>query len=80
MPKLRSSGRQMGTISGDPIINENGVTVKKKPKCVEVDALSFLPINLSPGGFEINITPDISQIYQAKFQDDNPELRARKEK
>ncbi|GFY66113.1 elongation factor 2 [Trichonephila inaurata madagascariensis] len=41
-------------------INENGITIRNKPKCTEeLPTLSVLPINLSPDDIEINIAPDI---------------------
>ncbi|GFU51281.1 hypothetical protein TNCV_3523481 [Trichonephila clavipes] len=41
--------------------------LKNKPKFTEEAATLFvLPINLSPDDFEINIAPDISQMYQSK--------------
>ncbi|GFR10793.1 CCHC-type domain-containing protein [Trichonephila clavata] len=50
-------------MQGETIINENGVTIKNKPKCTEeVATLSVLPINLSPDDFENHIAADISQI------------------
>ncbi|GFU55472.1 hypothetical protein TNCV_2812881 [Trichonephila clavipes] len=53
---------------GETINNENGVTIKNKLKCTEeVVTLSVLPINLSHN-FEINITPNVSQIYQSKVK------------
>ncbi|GFT90611.1 elongation factor 2 [Trichonephila clavipes] len=45
----------------------NGITIRNKPKCTkEVANLSVLPINLSPDDIEINIGPDIPQIYGLK--------------
>ncbi|GFQ90585.1 retrovirus-related Pol polyprotein from transposon 297 [Trichonephila clavata] len=50
----------------ETIINENGVTIKNKPKFIEeISNLSVLPINLSPDDFENNIAPDIPQICQS---------------
>ncbi|GFT20774.1 retrovirus-related Pol polyprotein from transposon 297 [Trichonephila clavipes] len=54
-------------MQGETIINENGITIKNKPKCTkEVANLSVLPIKLSPDDIEINIAPDIPQIYESK--------------
>ncbi|GFV64083.1 transposon Tf2-6 polyprotein [Trichonephila clavipes] len=54
-------------MQGETIINENGITIRNKPKCTkEVANLSVLPINLSPDDIEINIAPDIPQIYESK--------------
>ncbi|GFX64979.1 uncharacterized protein TNCV_451171 [Trichonephila clavipes] len=54
-------------MQGETIINENGITIKNKPKCIaEVATLSVLPINLSPVDIEINIAPEIPQIYGSK--------------
>ncbi|GFV53532.1 hypothetical protein TNCV_1177281 [Trichonephila clavipes] len=54
-------------MQGETIINENGITIKIKPTCTkEVATLSVLPINLSPDDIEINIAPDIPQIYETK--------------
>ncbi|GFV04276.1 elongation factor 2 [Trichonephila clavipes] len=54
-------------MQGETIINENGVTIRNKPKCTkEVANLSVLPIELSPADIEINIAQDISQIYESK--------------
>ncbi|GFQ97147.1 hypothetical protein TNCT_178011 [Trichonephila clavata] len=54
---------------GEIIVNENGDTIKNAPKCTEEFAtLPVLPINLSTDVFEINIAPDISQIYQSNVK------------
>ncbi|GFV96290.1 transposon Tf2-6 polyprotein [Trichonephila clavipes] len=54
-------------MQGGTIINENGITIRNKPKCTnEVANLSVLPIKLSPDDIEINIAPDIPQIYESK--------------
>ncbi|GFV23262.1 hypothetical protein TNCV_720881 [Trichonephila clavipes] len=54
-------------MQGETIINQNGITIKNKPKCTkEVATLSVLPINLSPDDIEINIAPDVPQIYGLK--------------
>ncbi|GFV43515.1 hypothetical protein TNCV_4592391 [Trichonephila clavipes] len=51
----------------ETIINGNGVTIKNKPTCTEeVFTLSILPINLPPDDIEINISPDIPQIFESK--------------
>ncbi|GFX18411.1 hypothetical protein TNCV_4307121 [Trichonephila clavipes] len=66
---------------GETINNENDVTIKNKPKCIEeVDTLSVLPIYLSPHDFEINILPDISLNLPVKSEDDNSKLCAWKER
>ncbi|GFY09037.1 transposon Ty3-G Gag-Pol polyprotein [Trichonephila clavipes] len=50
-----------------------GVTIKNKPKGTEeVATLNVLPINLSHDDFEINIAPDIPQIYQSKVKTITP--------
>ncbi|GFX69399.1 transposon Tf2-6 polyprotein [Trichonephila clavipes] len=62
-------------MQGETIINENGITIRNKPKCTnEVANLSVLPINLSPDHIEVNIAPDISQIYESKKQTITPNL------
>ncbi|GFS42329.1 translation elongation factor 2 [Trichonephila inaurata madagascariensis] len=62
-------------MQGETIIDENGVTIKNKPKCTEEAAiLSVLPINLSSDDFEINIAPDILQIYQSKVKTITPKF------
>ncbi|GFX06584.1 hypothetical protein TNCV_3018181 [Trichonephila clavipes] len=54
-------------MQGKTIINQNGITIKNKPKCTkEVATLSVLPNNLSPDDIEINIAPDVPQIYGLK--------------
>ncbi|GFW00510.1 transposon Tf2-6 polyprotein [Trichonephila clavipes] len=54
-------------MQGETIINENGINIRNQPKCTkEVANLSVLPINLSPDDIEINIAPDIPQIYESK--------------
>ncbi|GFX19520.1 hypothetical protein TNCV_2074291 [Trichonephila clavipes] len=54
-------------MQGETIINENGITIRKKPKCTtEVATLSVLPINSSSDGIEINNVPGIPQIYGSK--------------
>ncbi|GFR05656.1 retrovirus-related Pol polyprotein from transposon 412 [Trichonephila clavata] len=61
------------SMQGETIINENGVTIKNKPKCTEeVATLSVLPINLSPDDFENNIAPDIPQICQSDVRTITP--------
>ncbi|GFY68822.1 hypothetical protein TNIN_403981 [Trichonephila inaurata madagascariensis] len=54
-------------MQGEIVINENGDIIKNKPKCTEED-LSVLSINLSSDDFEINIAPDIPQIYESKVK------------
>ncbi|GFQ70904.1 retrovirus-related Pol polyprotein from transposon 297 [Trichonephila clavata] len=57
----------------ETIINENGATIKNKPKCTEeFTTLSVLPINLPPHDFENNIAPDVPQIYQSKVKTVTP--------
>ncbi|GFT69091.1 transposon Tf2-6 polyprotein [Trichonephila clavipes] len=54
-------------MQGETMIIENGITIKNKPKCIkEVATLSVLPINISPDDIEINLAPDIPQIYGSK--------------
>ncbi|GFV61468.1 hypothetical protein TNCV_2938101 [Trichonephila clavipes] len=60
-------------MQGETIINENDVIMRNKPKCTEeVATLSVLPINLSPDDIEINIVPDIPQIYESKSKTITP--------
>ncbi|GFQ65312.1 transposon Tf2-6 polyprotein [Trichonephila clavata] len=60
-------------MQGETIINENGVTIKNKPNCIEeISNLSVLPVNLSTDDFENNIAPDIPQIYQSKVKTVTP--------
>ncbi|GFX90145.1 elongation factor 2 [Trichonephila clavipes] len=64
-------------MQGETIINENGITIKNKPKCTkEVATLSVLPINLSPDDIEINIAPDIPQIYGSKNKTITPNFKS----
>ncbi|GFV08173.1 transposon Tf2-6 polyprotein [Trichonephila clavipes] len=54
-------------MQGETIINEKGITIRKRPKYTkEVANLSVLPIKLSPDDIELNIAPDIPQIYESK--------------
>ncbi|GFV29409.1 hypothetical protein TNCV_438281 [Trichonephila clavipes] len=54
-------------MQGETIINENGVTIKNKHKCTEkVITSSVLPICVYSDDFEINIAPDIPQMYESK--------------
>ncbi|GFR25899.1 transposon Ty3-G Gag-Pol polyprotein [Trichonephila clavata] len=70
---LNSTLTGFGKSQGETIINENGVTIKSKPKCIEeISNLSVLPINLSPDGFENNIAPDIPQICQSNVKTITP--------
>ncbi|GFV81330.1 elongation factor 2 [Trichonephila clavipes] len=63
-------------MQGETIINENDITIKNKPKCTkEVANLSVLPIKLSPDDIEINIAPDISQIYGSKIKTITPNFK-----
>ncbi|GFX85885.1 hypothetical protein TNCV_2472871 [Trichonephila clavipes] len=41
---------------------------QNKPKCIEVDRLPVLTINISHDEFEINITPGIPQIHPLKIK------------
>ncbi|GFW09136.1 hypothetical protein TNCV_315471 [Trichonephila clavipes] len=62
-------------MQGETIINENDVTIRNKPKCTkEVANLSVLRIKLSPDDIEVNIAPDISQIYESKKKTITPIL------
>ncbi|GFX86342.1 retrovirus-related Pol polyprotein from transposon 297 [Trichonephila clavipes] len=62
-------------MQGETIINENCITIRNKPKCTnEVANLSVLPIKLSPVDNEVNIAPDISQIYELKKKTITPNL------
>ncbi|GFU55348.1 hypothetical protein TNCV_4619481 [Trichonephila clavipes] len=63
-------------MQGETIINENCITIRKKPKCTkEVVTLSVVPINLSPDDIEINIAPDIPQIYGSKYKTITPNFK-----
>ncbi|GFU41082.1 translational elongation factor-2 [Trichonephila clavipes] len=62
-------------MQGETIINENGITIRNRPKCTnEVANSSVLPIKLSPDDIEVNIAPDISQIYESKKKKITPNL------
>ncbi|GFY59324.1 hypothetical protein TNIN_314051 [Trichonephila inaurata madagascariensis] len=57
----------------ETIINKNNIAIKNKHKCTEeITTLSVLTINSSPDDFEINIDPDIPQIYQSKDKEITP--------
>ncbi|GFW64977.1 transposon Tf2-6 polyprotein [Trichonephila clavipes] len=63
-------------MQGETIINENGVSIRNKPKCTkEVATLSVLPINLSPDDIEKYIAPDISDIYGLKNKTITPNFK-----
>ncbi|GBM76159.1 hypothetical protein AVEN_47214-1, partial [Araneus ventricosus] len=56
-------------MQGETVINENGIVIKEKfQRMEEVDSLSVLPINVTPNEVELNIGPDVPNIFKDKVQ------------
>ncbi|GBN63453.1 Retrovirus-related Pol polyprotein from transposon 297 [Araneus ventricosus] len=54
-------------MQGETVINENGIVIKEKfQRIEEVDSLSVLPIDVSPSEVELNIGPDVPNIFKDK--------------
>ncbi|GBN87944.1 Transposon Tf2-6 polyprotein [Araneus ventricosus] len=53
----------------ETVINENGIVIKEKfQRIEEVDSLSVLPIDVTPNEVELNIGPDIPNIFKDKVE------------
>ncbi|GBO14262.1 hypothetical protein AVEN_142023-1 [Araneus ventricosus] len=58
-------------MQGETVINENGIVIKEKfQRIEEVDSLSTLPIDVIPNKVELNIGPDVPNIFKDKYLDD----------
>ncbi|GBM35453.1 Retrovirus-related Pol polyprotein from transposon 297 [Araneus ventricosus] len=56
-------------MQGETVINENGIVIKEKfQRIEEVDSLSALPIDVTPNKVELNIGPDVPNIFKDKAQ------------
>ncbi|GBM35356.1 Retrovirus-related Pol polyprotein from transposon 297 [Araneus ventricosus] len=56
-------------MQGETVINENGIVIKEKfQRIEEVDSLSVLPIDVTPNKVELNIGPDVPNIFKDKVQ------------
>ncbi|GBM50063.1 hypothetical protein AVEN_138844-1 [Araneus ventricosus] len=56
-------------MQGETVINEDGIVIKEKfQRIEEVDSLSVLPINLTPNEVELNIGPDVPNIFKDTVQ------------
>ncbi|GBM06208.1 Retrovirus-related Pol polyprotein from transposon 297, partial [Araneus ventricosus] len=56
-------------MQGETVINEDGIVIKEKfPRIEEVDSLSVLPIDVTPNEVELNIGPDVPNIFKDKVQ------------
>ncbi|GBM45619.1 Retrovirus-related Pol polyprotein from transposon 297, partial [Araneus ventricosus] len=56
-------------MQGETVINENGIVIKEKfQRIEEVDSLSVLPIDVTPNEVELNIGPDVPNIFKDKVQ------------
>ncbi|GBL72747.1 Retrovirus-related Pol polyprotein from transposon 297 [Araneus ventricosus] len=56
-------------MQGETVINENGIVIKEKfPRIEEIDSLSVLPTDVTPNEIELNIGPDIPNIFKDKVQ------------
>ncbi|GBN76984.1 Retrovirus-related Pol polyprotein from transposon 297 [Araneus ventricosus] len=54
-------------MQGETVINENGIVIKEKfQRIEEVDSLSVLPIDVTPNEVELNIGPDVPNIFKDK--------------
>ncbi|GFV56192.1 hypothetical protein TNCV_3265991 [Trichonephila clavipes] len=63
-------------MQGETIINENCTTIRNKPKCTrEVANLHVLPIYICPDDIQINIAPDIPQIYGSEKKTITPNFK-----
>ncbi|GBM79480.1 Retrovirus-related Pol polyprotein from transposon 297, partial [Araneus ventricosus] len=55
-------------MQGETVINENGIVIKEKLQRIEeVDSLSVLPIDVTPNEVELNIGPDVPNIFKDKI-------------
>ncbi|GBN43729.1 hypothetical protein AVEN_49862-1 [Araneus ventricosus] len=56
-------------MEGETVVNENGIVIKEKfQRIEEVDSLSVLPINVTPNKVELNIRPDVPNIFKNKYK------------
>ncbi|GBN25984.1 Retrovirus-related Pol polyprotein from transposon 297 [Araneus ventricosus] len=56
-------------MQGETVIDENGIVIKEKfQRIEEVDSLSVLPIDVTPNEVELNIGPDVPNIFKDKVQ------------
>ncbi|GBL61482.1 Retrovirus-related Pol polyprotein from transposon 297, partial [Araneus ventricosus] len=56
-------------MQGETVINEDGIVIKEKfQRIEEVDSLSVLPIDVTPNEVELNIGPDVPNIFKDKVQ------------
>ncbi|GBL66333.1 hypothetical protein AVEN_162785-1 [Araneus ventricosus] len=56
-------------MQGETVINEDGIVIKEKFQHIEeVDSLSVLPIDVTPNEVELNIGPDVTNIFKDKVQ------------
>ncbi|GBO21406.1 Retrovirus-related Pol polyprotein from transposon 297 [Araneus ventricosus] len=54
-------------MQGETVINEDGIVIKEKfQRIEEVDSLSVLPIDVTPNEVELNIGPDVPNIFKDK--------------
>ncbi|GBO30038.1 Transposon Ty3-G Gag-Pol polyprotein [Araneus ventricosus] len=54
-------------MQGETVINENGIVIKEKfQRIEEVDSLSVLPIDITPNEVQLNIGPDVPNIFKDK--------------
>ncbi|GBL87911.1 Retrovirus-related Pol polyprotein from transposon 297 [Araneus ventricosus] len=54
-------------MQGETVINEDGIVIKEKfQRIEEVGSLSVLPIDVTPNEVELNIGPDIPNIFKDK--------------
>ncbi|GBO35953.1 Retrovirus-related Pol polyprotein from transposon 297 [Araneus ventricosus] len=54
-------------MQGETVINEDGIVIKEKfQRLEEVDSLSVLPIDFTPNEGELNIGPDVPNIFKDK--------------
>ncbi|GBM10825.1 Retrovirus-related Pol polyprotein from transposon 297 [Araneus ventricosus] len=56
-------------MQGETVINEDGIVIKEKfQRIEEVESLSVLPIDVTPNEVELNIGPDVPNIFKDKVQ------------
>ncbi|GBL89286.1 Retrovirus-related Pol polyprotein from transposon 297 [Araneus ventricosus] len=56
-------------LQGETVINEDGIVIKEKfQRMEEVDSLSVLPIDVTSNEVELNIGPDVPNIFKDKVQ------------
>ncbi|GBL70897.1 hypothetical protein AVEN_113226-1, partial [Araneus ventricosus] len=54
-------------MQGETVINEDGIVIKERfQRIEEVDSLSVLPIDVTPNEVELNIGPDVPNIFKDK--------------